>query len=50
MSLHPSESARFLSDLQEHIETVTTFYIPQDKLTAVLQRMADDGHREIPTT
>jgi len=38
MSLHPAEAARFLSD------------IPQDGLTTVLQRMADDGHREIPTT
>ncbi len=50
MSLHPAEAARFLSDLQEHIESVTTFYIPQDELTTLLQRMADDGHREIPTT
>lgn len=46
----PSEVARFLTDLQEHIETVTTFYIPQDELSTVLTRMAEDGHREIPTT
>lgn len=50
MTLHPAEAARFLTDLQEHIETVTTFYIPQDELSAVLTRMAEDGHREIPTT
>ncbi|MFB3980227.1 hypothetical protein [Microbacterium proteolyticum] len=50
MTLHPAEAARFVTDLQEHIETVTTFYIPQDELTTVLQRMAEDGHREIPTT
>ncbi|ALJ22327.1 hypothetical protein [Microbacterium sp. No. 7] len=50
MSLHPAETARFLTDLQEHIENVTTFYIPQDELTTVLQRMAEDGHRDIPTT
>ena len=50
MSLHPAETARFLTDPQEHIESVTTFYIPQDELTTVLQRMADDGHRTIPTT
>ena len=48
MSLHPSEVERFILDLQDHIEDVTSFYVSQDELREVLRRLADDGHREIP--
>lgn len=48
MSLHPSEAERFVSDLQDHIEDVTTFYVSSDELREVLRRMSDDGHRELP--
>lgn len=49
MSLHPSEVERFVSDLQDHIEDVTTFYVSTDELREVLRRMAADGHASIPT-
>lgn len=48
MGLHPTEVERFTSDLQDHIEDVTTFWISSDELVEVLRRLTDDGHREIP--
>ncbi|MGN7186966.1 hypothetical protein [Microbacterium enclense] len=48
MSLHPSEVDQFVSDLQDHIEDVTTFYVSSDELREILGRMVDGGHRTIP--
>jgi hypothetical protein len=49
MSIHPSEAERFISDLQDHIEDVASFYVSQDELVEVVRRLAEEGHRELPT-
>lgn len=50
MSLHDIEAVRFVSDLQDLIEEVSSFWIPTDELWRVVDRMADEGHREMPTS
>lgn len=47
MTLHPFEAERFVTDLQDAIEQVSSFWIPTDELWRILARMADEGHREI---
>lgn len=42
------EFDQFVSDLQDHIEDVTTFYVSTDELREVLTRMRNDGHTSIP--
>ena len=42
------ETERFLSDLQDHIEDVSTFYISTDELREVCKRLVDDGHVTLP--
>lgn len=49
MSTHPHEAERFVQDLQDAIEDVSSFWIPTDELWRVLARMAEEGHVEIPT-
>ena len=49
MSLHPHEAERFVQDLQDAIEEVSSFWIPTDELWRVLARMTEEGHVEIPT-
>lgn len=48
MSLHPHEAERFVQDLQDAIEDVSSFWIPSDELWRVLDRMADEGHATLP--
>lgn len=47
MSLHPVEAERFVADLQDAIEQVSSFWIPTDELWRVLARMNEEGHREL---
>lgn len=49
MSLHPHEAERFVQDLQDAIEEISSFWIPTDELQQVLSRMAMEGHVDIPT-
>lgn len=49
MSLHPHEAERFVQDLQDTIEEISSFWIPTDELQRVLSRMTEEGHVEIPT-
>lgn len=49
MSTHPHEAERFVHDLQDAIEEISSFWIPTDELERVLARLADEGHVEIPT-
>lgn len=49
MSMHPHEAERFVQDLQDAIEDISSFWIPTDELERVLTRMTEEGHVEIPT-
>ena len=48
MSLHPHEAERFVQDLQDSIEEISSFWIPSEELWRVLDRMADEGHAALP--
>ncbi|WOF23823.1 hypothetical protein N8K70_03845 [Microbacterium betulae] len=48
MKMPQREAERFISDLQDHIESVTTFYVSQDELRDIIRGLRADGHVDLP--
>lgn len=48
MSALDREAERFYSDLQDHVEDVTTFYVSTTEVQEIVRRMLDDGHVTLP--
>lgn len=43
------EAERFVSDLQDHLEDVASFYVSTSELVEILTRLLADGHTTLPT-